>query len=253
MLLRELQALLTAVQYFTRVPVPGWVGHSSAQLASAARYFPLVGCGVGAVGAAALWATAQWFPIWVAVVISTSVTACLTGAFHEDGLADTLDALGGMASRERALEIMKDSRLGTFGVLGLIFTLLLKITTLAALPLATAMLALIAGHTLSRACAVALMWRMSYARTDDSTRAKPVVEQVNGIDVTIALSFGLGSLTLLGLRGLAGLLAAATTTLLLRRWFNRRLAGYTGDTLGATQQIAEIAFYLALLGRWNSF
>jgi adenosylcobinamide-GDP ribazoletransferase len=251
--LRELRSLLTAVQYFTRMPVPVWVGHDAAQLARAARYFPVVGIGVGALGAAALWVAAFFFTPLPAVVVSTALTVCITGAFHEDGLADTIDGLGGSMNRERALEIMKDSRVGTFGVLGLVFTVLLKISALAALPLPEAMTALIAGHGLSRAYAVVLTWRLPYAREGASTRAKPVVENVRTSDVIVALICGLAPLPFIGVHAVFGMLAAALALLLSYRWFRRRLGGYTGDTLGATQQFCEAAFYLALLAAWNSF
>jgi len=251
--MRELRALLTAVQYFTRVPVPVWVGHDAAQLNRATRYFPIVGIAVGALGAAALWVAAFFFTPFVAVIISTVLTVCITGAFHEDGLADTVDGLGGAMSRERALEIMKDSRVGTFGALALVFALLLKIAALAELPLREAIPALIAGHGLSRACAVVLAWRMPYAREDASTRAKPVVESVRTADVVVAVLCGLLPLLFVGVHAAFGLAAAALTTWLLYRWFQRRLGGYTGDTLGATQQLCEVAFYLALLAAWNSF
>lgn len=251
--LRELRSLLTAVQYFTRVPVPVWVGHDAAQLNRATRYFPLVGIGVGALGAAALWVGAFLFTPLPAVIISTVLTVCITGAFHEDGLADTVDGLGGAMSRERALEIMKDSRVGTFGVLALIFALLLKIVALAELPLREAIPALIAGHGLSRACAVVIAWRLPYAREDASTRAKPVVEHVSTADVLFAALCGVLPLLFVGPHAALGLIAAALTASLLYRWFQRRIGGYTGDTLGATQQLCEVAFYLATLAAWNSF
>src|SRR5687768_18089032 len=108
-LLAELRLLLMAIQYFTRVPMPAWVGHSAENLGSTPRYFPAVGALIGAVGALVLWATSLVLPGPLPVILSTAVTVFMTGAFHEDGLADTFDGLGGGATRERALEIMKDS------------------------------------------------------------------------------------------------------------------------------------------------
>jgi adenosylcobinamide-GDP ribazoletransferase len=249
----ELRSLLTAVQYFTRVPVPAWVGHTPMQLHNAARYFPLIGIGVGLVAAAALWVTSLLLPMTLAVVVSTVVTVCLTGAFHEDGLADTVDGLGGAFTRQRALEIMKDSRVGTFGALALLFAVLLKIGALAAMPVWEAMVALVAGHGVSRACAVAIAWQLPYARNDDSTRAKPVVEGLRARDAVTAIVIGAAPLVLVGVRALQAVFAASLTTILLLRWFKRRLGGYTGDTLGATQQICEVVLYLALISQWNSY
>src|SRR5690606_8492812 len=111
-LVTELRLLLMAVQYFTRVPMPSWIGHSAAHLNGTARYFTAVGLLVGGVGALVLWATSLVLPGVLPVILSTAATVFLTGALHEDGLADTFDGLGGGATRERALEIMKDSRNG---------------------------------------------------------------------------------------------------------------------------------------------
>src|SRR5690349_11819108 len=148
--LTELRLALTAVQYFTRLPVPAWVGHSAEQLQGSARYITLVGVLIGAFGALILWLTALLLPSPLPVILSTAVTVFLTGALHEDGLADTFDGLGGGATRERALEIMKDSRVGTFGLVALVLTLLIKIAALDALPVTFAIAVLIAGHAFSR-------------------------------------------------------------------------------------------------------
>ena len=250
---RELRLLLTAVQYFTRIPVPTWIGHNAMQLAHAARYFPLVGVGVGALGAGALWVGSLMFPLFVAVLVSTALTICLTGAFHEDGLADAIDGLGGAFTRERALAIMKDSRIGTFGALALLFAVLLKVAAVSSLPVHAAMLALIAGHGLSRACAVAIMQQLPYVRLDESSRAKPVVERVRPIDVTIAILCGCAPLVFIEPRPAIAVGSVIVTVLILRRWFARRIGGYTGDTLGATQQICEVVFYLAVVATWNTF
>lgn len=252
-MLQEIRLLLTAVQYFTRVPVPRWVGHSSTQLNGATRYFPAVGVAIGAFAATALWMLAKIFPPLLAVILSTAITVALTGAFHEDGLADTIDGLGGGYTRERALEIMKDSRIGAFGTLALILVIGTKIATLAAMPTTFAVTALLTAHPLSRWCAVLLVWRLPYVRIDDSTRAKPVVERINFSDVTIATVFGLAPLLACGLYSIAGLISALLVLWHLAAWYTRRLGGYTGDTLGATQQLTEVVFYLASLAVWNSF
>jgi adenosylcobinamide-GDP ribazoletransferase len=250
---RELRLLLTAVQYFTRIPVPAWIGHGTTQLAHAARYFPLVGVCVGALGAGALWVGSLIFPLLLAVIISTALTICLTGAFHEDGLADTVDGLGGAFTRERALEIMKDSRIGTYGALALLFAVLLKVAALSSLPVREAALAVIAGHGLSRACAVIIMQQLPYVRQDESSRAKPVAEGIRSVDVAIAILCGCAPLVFIEPPPVIAVGSTIVALLLLRRWFSRRLGGYTGDTLGAAQQICEVVFYLAIVATWNTF
>ena len=139
----QIRLLLTAVQYFTRLRVPAWVGHAQEQLAGAVRYFPAIGLIVGASGAATLWLAAQVLPAPLPAILATAVTVLMTGAIHEDGLADTCDGLGGGVTREQALEIMKDPRIGAFGAIALILTLLLKISALSLMPVWTAMAALI--------------------------------------------------------------------------------------------------------------
>lgn len=244
----ELRLFLTAIQYFTRVPVPDWVGDSAAQLNAAARYFPLVGIVVGGVGALVLLAASNVLSVWAAVVISTAVTLFLTGAFHEDGLADTFDGIGATADRDRALEIMKDSRLGTFGALALTLVLMLKVAALAEMAAGTAALALISGHALSRWCAVIVIWRMQYVREDVSTKSKPLVHELSRLSLTVATLCGLVPLALLGGSAVVGCVCALGALFILSRWFHRRLGGYTGDALGATQQITEVVFYVGVLG-----
>jgi adenosylcobinamide-GDP ribazoletransferase len=242
----QIRLLLTAVQYFTRVPVPTWVGHSREQLTNAARYLPAVGLLVGAAGAAVMWLGALVFPAPVPAILSTAVTILMTGGFHEDGLADTFDGLGGGLTRERALEIMKDSRSGAFGVIALLLVLSLKVAALSLLPLPTALLAIVCGHTLSRFCAVMVLFGGKYVGDPDNSRAGALVRLSRG-SLIVAGIVGLAPLALSGLHALVGLVAASVALIVLNRWYTNRIGGFNGDTLGATQQITEVAFYLGLL------
>jgi adenosylcobinamide-GDP ribazoletransferase len=248
----ELRLLLTAVQYFTRLPVPSWVGHSAEQLSGSARYFSLVGVMIGAIGAAVLWASALILPVPLPAILSTAATIMLTGAFHEDGLADTFDGLGGGATRERALEIMKDSRLGTFGMAALVLTLLIKIAAVNALPIAFGMVVLIAGHAFSRACAISLLFAGNYVGRAEQSRAKPVAQKMSGGEFAVAATVGVIPLVWCGRHAVLGAICALLALYVLARWFIRRLGGFTGDTLGAAQQLTEIGFYLAVLASWKS-
>jgi len=245
----EIRLLLTAMQYFTRIRVPAWVGHAPERLTGAVRYFPAIGLIIGASGAAAMWLAALVLPAPLPAILSTAVTLLMTGAIHEDGLADTADGLGGGATRERALEIMKDPRVGVFGAIALMLMLLLKIATLTLMPLWTAMAALVAAHAFSRFCAVLVIFASRYVGSADRSRAAPVVEQVKIGDVIVAALFGLPALALCGPRVLVAILVALMSVALLTRWCVRRIGGYTGDTLGATQQLAEIGCYVALLSQ----
>jgi adenosylcobinamide-GDP ribazoletransferase len=243
----EMRLLLTAVQYFTRIRVPAWVGHAQEQLAGAVRYFPVVGLIVGASAAATLWLAAQVLPVPLPAILATVVTVLMTGALHEDGLADTCDGLGGGATRDRALEIMKDPRIGAFGGIALILMLLLKISALSVMPVWTAMAALVAAHAFSRFCAVLIGFAGRYVGSAERSRAAPVVQRVKVGDVLIAAVFGLPALVLCGRGAIIAVVVALVLLGLLVRWCVQRIGGYTGDTLGATQQITETGFYVALI------
>nr|WP_298720138.1 adenosylcobinamide-GDP ribazoletransferase [uncultured Steroidobacter sp.] len=251
-LVAELRLLLMAVQYFTRVPMPAWVGHSADRLGSTPRYFPAVGALIGAVAALVLWSTSLALPGPLPVILSTAVTIFMTGAFHEDGLADTFDGLGGGATRERALEIMKDSRLGTFGTAALVLTLLIKIAALNALPVTFAIGVLIAGHAFSRACAVTLIFAGTLVSNPELSRSRAVAQPMSGGELAFAVAIGIAPLYWCGVHAIAGFVCSLIVLYVLARWFMRRLGGFTGDTLGATQQLTEITFYLAVLASWNS-
>jgi adenosylcobinamide-GDP ribazoletransferase len=249
----ELRLLLMAVQYFTRLPAPAWVGHEPELLNGTSRYFPMIGVLVGLIGAVVLWTTSLILPAPLPAILSTAATILLTGALHEDGLADTFDGLGGGATRERALEIMKDSRLGTFGAAALVLTLLIKIAALNALPVEFAVMLLIAGHTFSRACSISLLFAGRYAGNAEQSRAQLVAQPMSSGEFFVAAVVGVLPLFWCGRHALAGFASALVVLYVLGRWFTRRLGGFTGDTLGAAQQLTEIAFYLAVLASWKSF
>jgi adenosylcobinamide-GDP ribazoletransferase len=251
--IHELRLFLIALQFMTRVPVPRWVGFEAEWLNRSARHFAGVGVLVGAFAAAVLWAASQLWPMPIAVGLSMAATLWLTGAFHEDGFADTCDGLGGAASRERALEIMKDSRIGAYGVIGIAMMLGLKAATLATLPLAIALPALVLGHTASRAAATVLMALLPYAGDAMHAKAKPLAQQAGAVELGGAVLWvGLvcGGLWALGVVAASALGIAVASTALAAlacaRWLRRRLGGFTGDTLGATQQIAELALLLGV-------
>ena len=191
-------------------------------------------------------------PAPLPAILATVVTVLMTGALHEDGLADTVetfDPLGaaGGATRERALEIMKDPRIGAFGAIALILVLLLKISALSVMPVWTAMAALVAAHAFSRFCAVLVSFAGRYVGSAERSRAAPVVQRVKSSDVMIAALFGLPALVLCGREAIVAVVVALVLLGLLFRWCVQRIGGYTGDTLGAAQQITETGFYVALL------
>ena len=256
-----LRHFLLALQFFTRIPVTGrlaeWVGYSPAMLRASAAFFPAVGWVVGGIGALALaGALAVWPPL-VAVILCTIVTVLLTGAFHEDGLADVVDGLGGTSKRERALEIMRDSRIGAFGAIALVLALGLKFALLATLAedgIVPSCAALLAAHVLSRFAPLVVMRAMPYVGGEGG-KAKPMADAVSGRSVVVAALWSVPAVAMLVMvgepvDGIAALAAVALATVYMIHLLRRRLGGFTGDGLGATQQLSELAIYLALAAGW---
>jgi adenosylcobinamide-GDP ribazoletransferase len=217
------------------------------------RHFPLVGALVGAAGAAVAEAALQLWPPSVAALLAVAATLWLTAAFHEDGLADTFDALLGAAPREKALAIMKDSRIGSYGAAALVLVLVLRVLLLAELLArepAAAWLVLVASHAAGRATAVVLMAGLPYAGDEAHAKAKPLARAVRRRDALWAAACAAALLAGAGWLGsptqAAGALAGLVLLVLVqRRWQRRRLGGYTGDTLGATEQMGEVMVLLA--------
>jgi adenosylcobinamide-GDP ribazoletransferase len=251
-LIHQGRLFFIALQFFTRVPIPGWVGFEAAWLQHASRYFPLVGLFIAIVVVLVYGAAAWLWPAPVAVFLSTAAGLYLTGAFHEDGLADMCDGFGGGHTRERIMEIMKDSRIGSYGAVALVVTLGLKCTALSWLAPGQAIGALLLAHPLSRLAAVSLIRSASYAR--DAGKAKPMAQEMQAGEFVIAAICALVPALALGGFGVlswpvigAAMGASAIVAWWLRALFVRRIGGYTGDCLGAVQQVSEVAIYLCVL------
>jgi adenosylcobinamide-GDP ribazoletransferase len=256
------QALLfvVAIQFLTRLPVPNLEGFQTSWLSESARYFPVVGALVGVIGAAVWWLSSMVFPPAVAIGLMMSASLVLTGAFHEDGFADACDGFGGGRTRESVLAIMKDSRVGAYGAIGVAMILGLKWSVLASLPYATFPLIVVAAHIASRWCAIGIIWRLQYIRLDAEAKSKPLANSLSGWNWL--LSGVLGAIVLLPgflliappLRNqltlvlLAALALSLIGTIFAGAYFRNRIGGYTGDCLGAAQQLAELGFLMTTLG-----
>nr|WP_315229340.1 adenosylcobinamide-GDP ribazoletransferase [uncultured Albidiferax sp.] len=252
---------LLAVQFFTRIPVTGrlaaWVGYSPAMLRASAAHFPGVGWLVALVACAvaALCGTLLHGRVGsalVTAVLCTIATVLLTGGFHEDGLADVADGLGGHVERERALDIMKDSRVGAYGAMALVLALTAKIALLALLDASsgTALLAaLVGGHVWSRFCPLVLVRLLPHVGDTATSKSKPLADQISRRALGVAFLWCFMPFVLVVWAQeapflIAGILASLLALAWMGRMFQRRLQGFTGDCLGATQQVCEIAFYL---------
>ncbi|NJS36787.1 MAG: adenosylcobinamide-GDP ribazoletransferase [Brachymonas sp.] len=251
---------LLAIQFFTRIPITGklaaWVGYNPEMLKSSAAHFAGVGWVVGAVAAGVYVAlesiiSSPYAPL-IAACFSTIATVLLTGGFHEDGLADLADGLGGSYDRNRALEIMKDSRVGAFGAMALVLALLTKIALLAALgelPLMHVALLIWASHCVSRALPMLTVALLPHVGDAAGSKSKPLADRIsrsalwsNFLWCFIPLA---GIYTAWNAIELIVIVGCSVVAWGIMQWrLKQRLQGFTGDALGATQQVCEIAFLL---------
>jgi adenosylcobinamide-GDP ribazoletransferase len=258
-----LRHFLIAVQFFTRVPVTGrlaaWVGFSPAMLRASAAHFPGVGWLVGGLTALVFYGALHALPVqpaapWVAAMLSTVFGVLLTGAFHEDGLADLADGLGGSLDRERALDIMKDSRIGAYGAIALVLALLGKTALLALLAqgnASLAVLALFAAHVTSRLMPLVVIRTLPHVGDTATSKSKPLADRLDNAGLLAGLLWWLMAMALVagwlpGVHWWWAVLGSALGLGGMWRLLNRRLQGFTGDGLGATQQVCEVLFYLGL-------
>lgn len=242
---RELELFLAAVGFFTRIPVPMDGEFKEADLNHSARYFPLVGLLIGALAALVYTLVAEVLPKELAIIASMAATIYITGAFHEDGLTDAIDGLGGGWQKEQVLTIMQDSRIGSFGAVGLFLVLLAKYETLAHTFPALIPVSMTAGHALSRFAAVLVITTQPYVKAKG--KAKPLATRLSRGELAAAAAFGIGPLLLLAPKLLITLVPVAIVWCWFSYRLKKRLGGYTGDCLGAMQQLTELAFYLGVV------
>jgi adenosylcobinamide-GDP ribazoletransferase len=238
------EELKASLAFSTRLPLARGL-QSATGIANAAWAFPLAGLIVGLIGALVyVLAHRLGVPAWPAATLSVAATLAVTGALHEDGLADTADGFGGGNTREQKLDIMRDSRTGAYGVCALVLSLLLRIGALASLPDAYAVVwALLASHCAARAAMVILMWLLPPARSDGLSHeaGSPPGE---GIAAAAAIAFVVLLFCLHPVRGVIAALALIAAVALMAWLATRQIDGQTGDVLGATEQVGEIAVLL---------
>ncbi len=241
-----LRLLLIAIQFLTRLPVPGRLQVSEETLSKATRFFPLVGVMVGAGAALTFWLLRHLLPHSAAVLGAVIFTALITNGFHEDGLADTFDGFGGGWTKEQALEIMRDSRLGTYGALALVFLILGKYNFLSSLEPGQVWRWLIVAHTASRWTVLPLCAWLPYARAEG--QGKLVAKKIGRPEIiTGSMTFFICVLLIPWQAALAALLVTGLATFLSGLYFRARLSGITGDCLGATNQLTEVSLYLTAM------
>lgn len=242
-----LDDVLAAAAFLTRVPVRDHA--SPPNLARAYRAFPLLGAAIGAVvGAVDLLLLWIGLPDIAAAALAVGAGAMLTGALHEDGLADLADGFGGGRDKAAKLDVMRDSRLGTFGALALLTSFVAKTGALSALPRSEVLVAMIATHALARAPLAVLAAAMPYARADGlATSAGRPDSQIALTACVVAALIALVALP--AATAVVAVFVAAVAAAILAALAQQQIGGQTGDVLGATEQVCEVAVLLTLAAR----
>ena len=249
---KEISIFFAAMMFYTRIPGPRWISNSEEYLNKSVKYLPLTGWLIGGFSALVFYSCIYILPIPVSIVLSMIASILLTGAFHEDGIADVCDGFGGGYTKKRKLEIMKDSHIGVFGTIGLIIALGLKFLLLNEIYVNILPFAIIAAHSLSRFAAITIMNTLQYVRKEEESKVIPFLKKMTISELFIAGMFGILPLALFQNYFYFLLVVPVfITRWLLGIYFKKQIGGYTGDCLGAVQQICEIIFYLSLLVLWK--
>ncbi|WP_309044225.1 adenosylcobinamide-GDP ribazoletransferase [Marinobacter sediminicola] len=244
----EWQAFWLAVGFLTRIPMLARIDYSQKLMNQCSMYFPVVGLLLGALyaGLFALLGLA-WSPL-VGVLLVLCFHLFITGAFHEDGLADSVDALGGGYTVEKRLEIMKDSRIGTYGTVALVMALLLKVALLTEAN--HIWLALLVAPAVSRLTPLLLMATLTYVTDPDKSKSKPVADGFSNARLAIAAAFVLALCILLSFWHPLLIISSLTAVLLVALswgvYLRSQLGGYTGDALGASVVFSELVLLMLL-------
>lgn len=239
--------ILAAFIFFTRLPFWKIKEVPPQYFKTVVHYWPLVGWLTGGITAAMLWAASSILPLEIAVLIAIISRVWVTGALHEDGLADCFDGFGGGNTKERTLTIMKDSHIGSYGVVGLIFYFFLLWALLNAVSFRWVCLVIWAGDVWSKFVAGQLIHVLPYARKEEEAKIKVVYNRMNGRVFLFALLCGVVPFLLLPMRLWIAALGPVLVFFILCQFMKRRLQGYTGDCCGATVLLCELSFYLGIV------
>ncbi|HCO68936.1 MAG TPA: adenosylcobinamide-GDP ribazoletransferase [Dysgonomonas sp.] len=245
-----MKSIAAAFVFFTRLPfwrlkafqVP------AEYFSQVINYWAVVGWLTGGLMAGILWLSAQILPYSAAVILALLSRILITGALHEDGLADFLDGFGGGNDKDRILAIMKDSHIGTYGVIGLIFYFLLFYMLLVSLPLSTAFLIILIADPLCKFISLHITRFLSYARTAETSKSKTVYRNMSVKAFFTSCIFGLLPLILIpDIKYLFAILLPIITFFALVYLMKRKIGGYTGDCCGAVFLLCELSFYLGII------
>jgi adenosylcobinamide-GDP ribazoletransferase len=239
---RRPHGLIAGVSFLTRVPIRLPIGESD--IAASVAWFPVVGAAIGAVAGLVYAGASELWSATVASILAVGVSIAITGGFHEDGLADTADAFGASSTGRDPGPVLKDPRVGAFGVIALVLAIGTRVATVAALPAATGLLALVAAHALARGVSAAVIVVAPTTARGLGSSYATLTPRWRGV---VALVIGVTAATLtLGLVGLVASAVAIGAAALIARWAGRALGAVSGDVLGAIEQVGEIVTLLAV-------
>ncbi|MBR4381154.1 MAG: adenosylcobinamide-GDP ribazoletransferase [Bacteroidaceae bacterium] len=239
--------LLATFIFFTRLPFWRIKEVEAEHFKHVVPYWPLAGWLTGGIMVGILWIAAQVMPLSLAWIVAIIARLLVTGCLHEDGLADFCDGMGGGVTRERILTIMKDSHIGTYGVIGLIVYFLL-LTQMSALPLSLLCAIVFVGDVWSKCVSSHIINMLPYARKEEEAKNKTIYQRMNGWEVFANIVLGCLPVALfLPQPYWWALLAPVVVFILLTCLMKRRLQGYTGDCCGALFLISELAYLLTCL------
>lgn len=245
-----MKEFILAIQFLTRIPLNIAIETEEDSFAKSVLWFPAAGILIGAFGAGVYWLSSQLLEGIFPVVCAVLANVCITGGLHVDGLADTCDGIFSARKRERMLEIMKDSRIGTNGTIAVVFDILMRIGILAAIPADKLLWVLLAAPVASRALLPLIMKLSVYARTEGMGGLFLGKQRWNRTLAAFLTGIVISGV-ILRLAGLASFAAALGTALLFKQYIYGKLQGMTGDTIGATNELAEMAFLLAAACLWR--
>lgn len=260
---RQLELLFIAISFYSRLPVPKKLDYSQAKLKACGVYFPLVGAILAVLFLAWFYLLSLLFSSHISIALAMALLLWVTGAFHEDGFADFCDGFGGGYGKEQILNIMLDSRIGTYGAVGLVMVLLLRFLALGQLlehrSLSSFCIVVVVAFTFSRFLAYSYTLFLPYARIasqDELTQYKAAFMQEKVKTLPSLFHAGLFALIPLLFLPLLQVCSVIFISLIIwivyGRYLKEKIAGYTGDCLGAVQQIFELSIYLILgLNLWS--
>jgi len=252
----ELIYFATALMFFTRIPVPFKVPYSSDIMNKSQKYFSWVGLLVGLINAVVFYISLKLFNLEIAIVVMMISNVLLTGAFHEDGFTDVCDSFGGGYGKEKIMTIMKDSRVGAYGAIGIILLFALKffsIKELATADVIRTLAIIILAHTSSRFMAGTMIYTHKYVTDIDVSKSKPLAHQpLDRISLFISFMAVLVAFSLIpDWRLIFALMITYLGKIYLGWYFKKHIGGYTGDCLGTVQQVCEVLFYLGTIIEWK--